>query len=116
MSGEPSRASPRLSGRLIAATHNPGKLREIRELMRPHGIEAVSAAELTLEEPEETGATFRDNAALKAQAAARASGIVALADGFGALRRGARWRAGNLLRALGGRGQGLRRRHGPRRA
>ena len=73
----------RLAGRLVAATHNPGKLREIRELMNPHGLEVVSAAELGLDEPEETGATFRDNAALKAEAAARASGIVALADDSG---------------------------------
>jgi XTP/dITP diphosphohydrolase len=65
------------------ATHNAGKLWEIRELMRPYEIEAVGAAELDLNEPEETGATFRDNAALKAHAAARASGIVALADDSG---------------------------------
>jgi XTP/dITP diphosphohydrolase len=73
----------RLTGRLIVATHNPGKLREMRELLRPHGIEALSAAELNLDEPEETGATFRANAALKAEAAARASGMVALADDSG---------------------------------
>jgi len=73
----------RLAGRLVAATHNPGKLREIRELVKPYGVEAVSAAGLNLDEPEETGATFRDNAALKAKAAARASGIVALADDSG---------------------------------
>ncbi len=85
MSGEASGVEKRarLSGRLVVATHNPGKLREIRELMRPHGVEAVSAAELNLDEPEETGATFRANAALKAEAAARASGIVALADDSG---------------------------------
>jgi XTP/dITP diphosphohydrolase len=85
VSGEASGVEKRarLSGRLVVATHNPGKLREIRELMRPHGVEAVSAAELNLDEPEETGATFRANAALKAEAAARASGIVALADDSG---------------------------------
>ena len=43
--------SARLAGRLVVATHNPGKLREIRELMRPHGVEVVSAAELNLDEP-----------------------------------------------------------------
>jgi XTP/dITP diphosphohydrolase len=75
--------SGRLTGRLVAATHNPGKLREIRELLKPYGVEAVSAAELNFDEPEETGSTFRDNAALKAEAAARASGIVALADDSG---------------------------------
>jgi XTP/dITP diphosphohydrolase len=73
----------RLSGRLVVATHNSGKLAEIRELMRPYGVEALGGAELNLAEPEETGATFRANAALKAEAAARASGIVALADDSG---------------------------------
>ena len=73
----------RLTGRLVVATHNPGKLREILELLAPSGVDAVSAGELKLDEPEETGATFRDNAALKAEAAARASGIVALADDSG---------------------------------
>jgi XTP/dITP diphosphohydrolase len=73
----------RLAARLVAATHNPGKLREIRELMNPYGVAVVSAAELGLAEPEETGATFRDNAALKAEAAARASGTLALADDSG---------------------------------
>jgi XTP/dITP diphosphohydrolase len=75
--------SGRLTGRLVAATHNPGKLREIHELLKPYGVEAVSAAQLNLDEPDETGSTFRDNAALKAEAAARASGIVALADDSG---------------------------------
>ncbi len=85
MSGEAPNAEKRapLPGRLVAATHNAGKLREIRELMRPYGVEALGAAELNLAEPEETGATFRDNAALKAEAAARASGIAALADDSG---------------------------------
>ena len=78
-----SRRAARLSGRVVAATHNPGKLREIRELLAPHGVEAVGAAELNLAEPEETGLTFRDNAALKAEAAARASGLPALADDSG---------------------------------
>jgi XTP/dITP diphosphohydrolase len=72
-----------LSGRVVAATHNVGKLREIRELLNPHGIKVVGAAELNLSEPEETGLTFRDNAALKAQAVARATGVVALADDSG---------------------------------
>jgi len=73
----------RLSGRIVAATHNAGKLREIRELLAPHGVETVSAAELNLVEPEESGLTFRDNAAIKAAAAARASGLPALADDSG---------------------------------
>jgi XTP/dITP diphosphohydrolase len=73
----------RLTGRLVVATHNAGKLREIRQLMRPYEVEAVSAAELNLDEQEETGTTFRANAALKAAAAARGAGIVALADDSG---------------------------------
>jgi len=76
----PRRALPK---RIVAATHNPGKLREIRELLAPYGFEAAGAAELGLREPEETGLTFRDNAALKAQAAARSSGLPALADDSG---------------------------------
>lgn len=70
-------------GRLAIATHNPGKLREIAELLRPHGIAAVGAAALGLAEPDETGATFEENARLKALAAARGSGLPALADDSG---------------------------------
>ncbi|MEX0840560.1 MAG: RdgB/HAM1 family non-canonical purine NTP pyrophosphatase [Parvibaculum sp.] len=70
-------------GRLVVASHNPGKLREIADLLAPFGIEAVSAAELGLVEPEETGATFRENAELKALAAARAADLPALADDSG---------------------------------
>jgi XTP/dITP diphosphohydrolase len=69
--------------RLVVASHNPGKVREIRELVAPHGLSVVSAGELGLPEPEETGATFADNARLKAQAAARASSLPALADDSG---------------------------------
>lgn len=70
-------------GRLVVASHNPGKVREIGDLLAPFGIEAVSAGELGLPEPEETGATFRDNAELKALAAARAASLPALADDSG---------------------------------
>jgi XTP/dITP diphosphohydrolase len=70
-------------GRIVVATHNKGKLAEIRDLLAPHGIETVSAAELALPEPEETGETFEANAALKALAAATASGLPALADDSG---------------------------------
>lgn len=70
-------------GRIVVATHNKGKLAEIRELLGPHGIDAVSAGELDLPEPEETGETFEANAALKALAAATASGLPALADDSG---------------------------------
>ncbi len=69
--------------KLVVASHNPGKVREISALMAPFGIETVSAGELGLPEPEETGATFRANAELKARAAASASGFVALADDSG---------------------------------
>ncbi len=72
-----------LKGRIVAATHNSGKLREIRELFAPYGITAVGAAELGLAEPEETGATFAANATIKAEAAARAAGEPALADDSG---------------------------------
>ena len=70
-------------GPLVVATHNPGKAREIADLLRPYGIETKSAGELGLDEPEETGATFEANAVLKARAAADVSGHVALADDSG---------------------------------
>ena len=70
-------------GRLAIATHNPGKLIEIADLLRPYGVAVVGAAALGLPEPEETGATFEANAQLKALAAARASGLPALADDSG---------------------------------
>ncbi len=76
-------ARRRLSRRVVVATHNAGKLREMRALLTPYGIDAVGAADLNLIEPEETGLTFRDNAVLKAQAAARATGVAALADDLG---------------------------------
>jgi XTP/dITP diphosphohydrolase len=68
---------------LVIATHNPGKLREMRVLLAPFGFDAKSAGELGLPEPEETGSTFAENAALKARAAADASGMLALADDSG---------------------------------
>jgi XTP/dITP diphosphohydrolase len=73
----------RITGRLVIATHNPGKLAEMRELLMPYGVEAVSAAELGLGEPEETGDTFRANARIKAAAAAQAAGLPAFADDSG---------------------------------
>ena len=69
--------------KLVIATHNPGKLREIRELLAPMGIACVGAAELDLPGPEETGVTFVDNAELKARQAADLSGLPALADDSG---------------------------------
>src|SRR5215467_9467724 len=72
-----------ISGRLVIATHNIGKLKEMRELLAPHGVTAVSAGELGLAEPEETGASFRDNARIKALAAATAAKLPAFADDSG---------------------------------
>ena len=73
----------RISGKLVIATHNPGKLAEMRELLTPHGVEVVSAGELGLDEPEETGDDFRSNAAIKAIAAAKAARLPAFADDSG---------------------------------
>ncbi len=72
-----------IAGRIVIATHNPGKLRELRDLLAPYGIEAVSAGELGLAEPEETGTSFRDNARIKAVAAATAAKLPAFADDSG---------------------------------
>lgn len=72
-----------ITGKLVIATHNPGKLVEMRELLAPYGIAATSAGELGLPEPEETGTTFAANARIKAEAAANASGLPALADDSG---------------------------------
>ncbi len=69
--------------RLLLATHNAGKVAEFRELCAPLGLVLVSAADLGLAEPEETGTTFVENARLKAHAAAKASGMIALADDSG---------------------------------
>ena len=76
-------ARGRLTGRLVIATHNAGKLREFDELLQPFEVVTLGAAAMGLEEPEETGSTFRDNAPLKARAAAQASGLVALSDDSG---------------------------------
>lgn len=70
-------------GRLVIASHNPGKVREIAALLDGHGLDVVSAAALDLPEPEETGTTFVANAELKARAAADLSGLPALADDSG---------------------------------
>jgi XTP/dITP diphosphohydrolase len=73
----------RRGDRLVVASHNAGKIVEIEALLAPYGVGTVGAAALGLPEPEETGATFEDNALLKARAAAEASGILALADDSG---------------------------------
>jgi XTP/dITP diphosphohydrolase len=76
-------AHRRITGRLVIATHNPGKLVEMRELLAPYGIEAISAGELNLTEPDETGTTFEANARIKAVAAANAAQLPAFADDSG---------------------------------
>jgi XTP/dITP diphosphohydrolase len=70
-------------GRLVVASHNPGKVAEIAELLAPFRIEAVSAAAFGLPEPEETGTSFRENAGIKARAAAKGANLPALADDSG---------------------------------
>ena len=70
-------------GKLVIATHNAGKLKEIGALLNPYGVDTVSAGALGLAEPAETGTTFVANAVLKARAAAEASGLPALADDSG---------------------------------
>jgi len=72
-----------IGDRLLVATHNRGKLEEIADLLAPYGVSVVGAADLGLAEPEETETTFIGNARLKAHAAAKASGLVALADDSG---------------------------------
>jgi len=76
-------ARPFTLPKLLVATHNHGKAGEIRTLLRPFNVEIVSAGELGLPAPEETGKTFEDNATIKALAATRASGLAALADDSG---------------------------------
>jgi XTP/dITP diphosphohydrolase len=73
----------RRGARLVIASHNEGKVREIADLLQPLGIEALSAGKLKLPEPDETGGSFAENARLKALVAAKASGIPALADDSG---------------------------------
>lgn len=70
-------------GKLVIATHNKGKLKEMQALLAPYGMECVSAGELGLPEPEETGTTFVENALIKAHAAAKAAGLPALSDDSG---------------------------------
>jgi XTP/dITP diphosphohydrolase len=72
-----------ISGRLVIATHNVGKLKEMRELLAPYGVSAVWGGELGLAEPEESGTTFRDNARIKALAAATVAKLPAFADDSG---------------------------------
>jgi XTP/dITP diphosphohydrolase len=73
----------RITGQLVIATHNPGKLAEMRELLSPHGVTAISATDLNLAEPEETGDNFAANARIKAVAAATVAKLPAFADDSG---------------------------------
>ncbi len=68
---------------IVVASHNAGKIREIADLIGPFGFSAKSAADLNFEEPDETGTTFEENAAIKALASAKASGLPALSDDSG---------------------------------
>ena len=103
--------------RLVIASHNAGKVREIADLLTPLGIAAIAAGDLNLPEPEETGTTYVANAALKARAAAGATGVPALADDSGfavaalAARQGFIRRAGPARRKISRRrwrGSGMR--------
>lgn len=76
-------AHRKLTGEVVIATHNKGKLVEMRELLAPYGVSATSAGERGLPEPEETGTTYGENAAIKAHAAAQATGLPALSDDSG---------------------------------
>ena len=73
----------KLRGKVVIATHNPGKLKEMRELLSPYGIETISAGDLGLDEPVESGTSFTENAKIKATAAADAARLPALADDSG---------------------------------
>lgn len=69
--------------KIVIATHNQGKLKEMNDLLAPYGLRAISAGELGLEEPEENGVSFKENALIKSRAAANASGLPAFADDSG---------------------------------
>jgi XTP/dITP diphosphohydrolase len=73
----------RISGRLVIATHNPGKMREMRELLEPFHVQPIAASELGIDEPEETGGSFGENARIKAEAAANAARLPAFSDDSG---------------------------------
>lgn len=82
--GKTGMSTPRLlAGRIVIATHNAGKLAEMTELLSPYGLECVSAGALGLPEPIENGTMYAENAAIKAHAAAKATGLPALADDSG---------------------------------
>ena len=102
----------RRGDRLVIATHNEGKVSELGELFAPLGIECISARSLGLPEPDETGDSFAANARLKAEAAAAASGMMAIADNSGLEVAALRWRSRHSFGALGRTCEGFRSRHG----
>ena len=99
-----------ITGRLVIATHNSGKLWEMRELLAPDGVDAVAAGDLNLPEPQETGTSFAENARIKAVSAARAAGLAAFADDSGLCGAEIARLARHILGAVGGRGARFRRR------
>ena len=107
--GDVRMAHRRIAGRLVIATHNPGKLVEMRDLLAPYGIEATSAGELKLSEPDETGMTFRDNARIKAAGRRPGDRPARLCRRFRPRGRCARRRARHSFGALGRARQGFRR-------
>ena len=98
---------------LVIASHNPGKVAEIDALVAPYRINAIGAGALGLPEPEETETTFEGNAALKAHAAAKASGLPSLADDSGLVVPALGGHTGHLFGALGRPGEEFPRRDGP---
>ena len=101
-----------LTGKVVIATHNAGKLREMQELLAPFGVEAVSAGELGLPVPDETGHMFAENAAIKAHAAAKATGLPALSDDSGLCVHALDGAPGLFTADWAGPKQGFLRRHG----
>ena len=100
-----------ITGRLVIATHNPGKLREMRELLMPYGIEAVSAGELGLAEPEETGTSFRGECTHQGAGRGSGIGLAGIRRQFRARGRCARRRPRHLFGALGRAAKGFPARH-----
>ena len=100
--------------RLVVATHNPGKVKEIGALLEPFGMQAVSAGELGISEPDETGVTFAENACQKAVHSAKASGLPALADDSGLEVAALDGDPGIYSARWGGPAKGFRHGHGAR--
>ena len=93
--------------RLVLASHNPGKLAELGDLLRPHGITAISAGSLGLPEPEEDAPDFVGNARIKALGGDGGQRLAVVGGRFRLLRRRTEWRAGRAFGALGRTGKGF---------